>query len=140
MGGFIYTTRFSNQFNSALAYSCLSSHHSQTIHIWKLIYGSSISPYFCAGSWSRPRVERSPSFTFALATTSRFSETLHCAPVFSSHSEQCTVISPTMVGLQHALCPGRDSNPHSLRNSILSRARLPITPPGPFISTTGEAS
>ena len=26
-------------------------------------------------------------------------------------------------------CRGRDSNPHSRRNSILSRARLPISPP-----------
>src|SRR3989344_6389951 len=28
------------------------------------------------------------------------------------------------------MCPGSDSNRHSLRNTILSRARLPITPPG----------
>ncbi len=27
------------------------------------------------------------------------------------------------------LCRGRESNPHSLRNTILSRTRLPIPPP-----------
>ena len=28
------------------------------------------------------------------------------------------------------LCPGRESNPHPLRDTILSRARIPIPPPG----------
>jgi hypothetical protein len=28
-------------------------------------------------------------------------------------------------------CPWRESNPHSLRNTILSRARLPVPPHGP---------
>jgi hypothetical protein len=34
-------------------------------------------------------------------------------------------------------CPWPESNQHSLRNSILSRARLPIPPQGPFADRPG---
>ena len=33
-----------------------------------------------------------------------------------------------------AWCPWPESNQHSLRNSILSRARLPVPPQGPSVS------
>jgi hypothetical protein len=34
--------------------------------------------------------------------------------------------------LDNDWCPWRESNPHSLRNTILSRARLPVPPHGPL--------
>src|SRR5206468_7855051 len=41
------------------------------------------------------------------------------------------VAAPRVARKGEAWCPWPESNQHSLRNSILSRARLPVPPQGP---------
>ncbi len=48
----------------------------------------------------------------------------------SAHSQLCPHGVASRAAKNPGWCPWRESNPHSLRNTILSRARLPVPPHG----------
>src|SRR3954447_3220597 len=54
--------------------------------------------------------------------------------VVGSRDQICPKRAVAEDGEQPSWCPWPESNQHSLRNSILSRARLPVPPQGPSVA------